>query len=68
MLTVSEKLYSAQLSALHCLFLFNNKNRCFLVFLLLQMYHLKFCLLFKDTADFWRAERTVGSLLSGTVN
>lgn len=31
-LTVSEKLFSAQLSALYCLFLFNNKNRCFLVF------------------------------------
>lgn len=67
-LTVSEKLFSAQLSALCCLFLFNNKNRCFLVFLLLQMYRFKCCQLFKDTADFWRAERAVGSSLSGTGN
>lgn len=58
-LTVSEKLSSAKVSASYCLFLFNNKNRCFLVFVLLQMYHLNCCQLFKDTADFWRAEVVV---------
>lgn len=59
--TVSEKLFSAQISALYCLFLFNNKNRCFVVFLLLQMYHWKRCQLFKVTCDFWRAERAMRS-------